>query len=698
VRQYQRTDSVNYLTEATYNLNGSLATETFPSVPGSSDRRTVTYTPDSAARLASFSSSATSYAAAASVSSIGYAQHNAVKSETYGNSLVHAVVYNNRLQPTEIKLGTSSNATSILDLTYSYSDGTHGNNGDIMSLNYSGGGLSYTQTFTYDSLNRIATAVETNGGTTNWTQNNAYDRYGNRQIDYGGGGYNLTFGSTTNRITTSGYTYDSAGNLINDLAHSYGFDAVNKVATVDSTAAIYTYDGEGHRVKKVTSAENTRFIYGTGGDLVAEYDGSSGSLRKEYLLGGITIEPAAVNSNGTQYPTVDRLGSPRVLTNSSGNVASRHDYMPFGEELASPTGGRSTGMGFSTSGDTNRKKYTGYERDTETGLDFAQARFYSSVNGRFTSPDPFSGSAIIADPQTFNRYAYCRSNPVNSTDPTGLSDMGPRFSMPTSDGMHHNMGTTDHESWSSVLGGISTAETESAASAAESADNGSAVDQQTSSSSTAAAAGANAVAQAANAAQASQGSAQAQPQVVDLRKDSAIDAEVASIKGTPLGANETPKLSNVRTVVGNQTDVVNGTVIDGYGRAMQNFTGVVRPVAYIPLDQGGNLMGPGNNLVLIEQVELAPGTTGEKPATSGPAPSPPSGVFIDIQSLPKGTKSVDLVQIVVVGQFPSMPKSSNDVQNATSAFITGITKISKSAEQKKIDVTMGKTVELPLKH
>jgi RHS repeat-associated protein len=249
------------------------------------------------------------------------------------------------------------------------------------------------------------------------------------------------------------------------------------VATVDSTAAVYTYDGEGHRVKKVVSSgENTRFIYGLGG-LVAEYDGSSGNLKKEYLSGGITVEPTAVNSNGTQYPTGDRLGSPRVLTNSSGSVASRHDYLPFGEDLGAGTGGRTTAMGFSNSGDTNRKKFTGYERDTESGLDFGQARFYASANGRFTSPDPFSGSAIVTDPQTYNRYTYCRNNPVNSTDPTGMApDMGARFSMATGDGMRNAGSSKNHGSWQDIVGDVPP---QAAVEATEAANSGAQLDQTT---------------------------------------------------------------------------------------------------------------------------------------------------------------------------------------------------------------------------
>ena len=181
----------------------------------------------------------------------------------------------------------------------------------------------------------------------------------------------------------------------------------------------YTYDGGGQRVRKLVG-ENTRFVYGLSGQLIAEFDGSTGNLKKEYLYGGatlITIEPTAVNANGTQYTALDNLGSPRVITNQSGSVVSRHDYRPFGEELCAGTGGRSTGMGFCGGGDTNRKKFTGYERDAETGLDFAQARYFSSTEGRFTSPDTLLGS--LANPQSLNRYAYVGNNPLGYSDPTG---------------------------------------------------------------------------------------------------------------------------------------------------------------------------------------------------------------------------------------------------------------------------------------
>ncbi len=413
VRQVQQTDGVNYLTEATYYLSSALATETYPSVPGASDRRTVSYTPDAAGRLASLSSSATSYAAAAGLSSISYKPHGGLESETLGNSLIHQMSYNTRLQATAIKLGTSGNPTSVLDLTYNY--GTTDNNGNVKSHVNTIGSLAITDTFSYDALNRISSTVETTTSGSGWTENNSYDRYGNR----GGGSLSLTFNAPTNRITTSGYTYDAAGNLTNDGTHAYTFDAENKIKTADSTAIAYTYDGEGRRVRKVVSGgENTRFIYGIGGALVAEFSGSSGNLQKEYISGGgilAVIDPSA----GTRYTTSDHLGSPRVVTNSSGNVVSRHDYMPFGVELGAGTAGRTTGMGYGAT-DGIRQQFTQKERDNETGLDYFLSRYYSSTQGRFTSPDPMTASARATRPQSWNRYAYCYNNPARFVDPDGM--------------------------------------------------------------------------------------------------------------------------------------------------------------------------------------------------------------------------------------------------------------------------------------
>jgi RHS repeat-associated protein len=67
-----------------------------------------------------------------------------------------------------------------------------------------------------------------------------------------------------------------------------------------------------------------------------------------------------------------------------------------------------------------RVKFTGKERDAETGLDYFEARYFSSAQGRFTSTDPvISGPHKLNDPQNWNLYVYARNNPLRFTDPTG---------------------------------------------------------------------------------------------------------------------------------------------------------------------------------------------------------------------------------------------------------------------------------------
>jgi RHS repeat-associated protein len=75
--------------------------------------------------------------------------------------------------------------------------------------------------------------------------------------------------------------------------------------------------------------------------------------------------------------------------------------LTFSEEISASHGNRSNVAGYAAS-ETTRQKYTGYERDVESGLDFAQARYYAHQQGRFISADSVGGSAH--NPQTLNRY------------------------------------------------------------------------------------------------------------------------------------------------------------------------------------------------------------------------------------------------------------------------------------------------------
>ncbi|MBI2679147.1 MAG: RHS repeat-associated core domain-containing protein [Candidatus Koribacter versatilis] len=79
-------------------------------------------------------------------------------------------------------------------------------------------------------------------------------------------------------------------------------------------------------------------------------------------------------------------------------------------------------------GAASRQKFTTYERDGESGLDYAIMRSYSSTLGRFSAPDPLAGS--VGNPQSLDRYTYVESDPIDSIDPLGLWKRGPALCPP----------------------------------------------------------------------------------------------------------------------------------------------------------------------------------------------------------------------------------------------------------------------------
>ena len=131
---------------------------------------------------------------------------------------------------------------------------------------------------------------------------------------------------------------------------------------------------------------------------------------------------AASEQPGTRYLTPDHLGSTRVVTADDQSVLSRHDYLPFGEEIGTAYGGRSSVSGYTASrADGPAQKFTGKERDGESQLDYFGARYFSGAGGRFTSVDPiWVTMERMLDPQRLNLFAYGRNNPLLYVDPFGM--------------------------------------------------------------------------------------------------------------------------------------------------------------------------------------------------------------------------------------------------------------------------------------
>jgi RHS repeat-associated protein len=113
------------------------------------------------------------------------------------------------------------------------------------------------------------------------------------------------------------------------------------------------------------------------------------------------------------------------MTDENGVAKVRYDYLPFGQEILPPSsGGRASVLCGTVScygqSDAVRQKFTGKERDAETGLDYFLARYDSSAQGRFTSPDiKMPDLKHLVNPQKWNRYTYTLNNPFRYVDPDG---------------------------------------------------------------------------------------------------------------------------------------------------------------------------------------------------------------------------------------------------------------------------------------
>jgi len=297
------------------------------------------------------------------------------------------------------------------------------NNGNVVSQKLTvpksaGGTLVLATGYGYDLVNRLTAAVEHSdslAGSATWTQNfgytdgsGNYGQYGNPRVT----GDEIvpseltcgTYDANTNRCADSGFTYDGAGNpLAFPNGRSATYDAENRQVTLkDSGTSQYAYDGEGRRVTKTIGGQTVVYVYDARGQLAAEYGG--------------TPDPTGC---ATCYLTVDHLGSTRLVTDGSGNVKRRYDYLPFGYEINSSWGQRTTVTGYQS--DIFNPKFTGKPRDYEStlGLDYFGARYYSAAQGRFTSPDEPLIDQFPSDPQSWNLYGYVRNNPLINVDLSG---------------------------------------------------------------------------------------------------------------------------------------------------------------------------------------------------------------------------------------------------------------------------------------
>ncbi|HRO76670.1 MAG TPA: RHS repeat-associated core domain-containing protein [Crocinitomicaceae bacterium] len=330
--------------------------------------------------------------------------------------------------------------------------------GNILSINERtsncgiGGTDSLNRVFSYDPLYRLLSAngrennpivspiwddsyrSTDNSTTTAYTQNHEYDRVGNIQKLQHIGNNNFTrnfnYSNANNKLnsidigmTNYAFSYDACGNQTQEtISRFFEWDFgnnmrcfYNQVSTAEPTVyAQYLYDSSGNRVKKIVrtqggSYESVSYING-----VFEYktDGTDEQNTLHVLDDQSRIAVIRLGDDfGDSTPAIkynleDHLGSSSILLETNGTLINKEEYYPFGE----------TSFGSYVK---KRYRYSGKEKDQESGLYYYGARYYLPMSCRFVSVDPLANEVLWQ-----SSYTGFDNDPINKIDPDGRISMG----------------------------------------------------------------------------------------------------------------------------------------------------------------------------------------------------------------------------------------------------------------------------------
>jgi RHS repeat-associated protein len=388
----------------------------------------------------------------------------------YGSQFARTQTYD---QPTGRLLtvadGTQTSTASAVDSTsYTYNPA-----GSITALStvYNGASTD-TQCFTYDQQNRLTAAWTDTGGVNSpvtgqilgvggcadsapvagkvtggpapYWESFGYDALGDRvtetshdtsvsstandvtqTLSYNG--YNANTGASTatgqpdavrnvattnaGNTTNTGYTYDTAGNVVQRANQKLGYDAEGRTSTVTNTTTntvtSYTYDAGGKLLlqRDPATADTVLYLpYGEEIHLDTKTGAVSGLRYYSKSPDGVLV---VRSSTGTvDYELSDKLKTATTVVDATTLAVTRRFYDPYGNA-----------RGTAPASWPDQRGYLGKPTDPTTGLDLLGARDYDPVTGRFLSVDPVLENG---DARQMNGYSYAADNPVNGSDPTGL--------------------------------------------------------------------------------------------------------------------------------------------------------------------------------------------------------------------------------------------------------------------------------------
>jgi RHS repeat-associated protein len=414
---YNSYDTLNRLLEETYPAELEM-----PSQP----RKKVDYSYGVGGQLTGLQVDGADYA-----SQLAYNAAGQTTSITVGPSGAQQTTEGYNYDPATELLGSQQvqrGSTSLLNITYQYYP-----NGQLKQLMESGS-PSHEYDYTYDALGRLWNMKKAAGPDgPEWSESYAFDSYGNRTTVGAAGQFNgsavppdglpsLTYDTKSNRVSTTGFSYDAAGNQTRSQRadgswERYKYDQAGRLAAVTDDTGILlesdTYGADGKRLVSTSARESTYYLWDRN-SVVAEYKQKAADpqlvwSRSKVYLGSRILATIDHGQSGdlVYYHHPDRLGI-RLITNGSDNTVSEQITLPFGTVLPSQS-----------SSPTN-PIFTTYDRSLSAGLDYAINREFDPQQ-RFSQVDPIGMAATsLASPQTLDLYTYVGNDPINSTDPTGL--------------------------------------------------------------------------------------------------------------------------------------------------------------------------------------------------------------------------------------------------------------------------------------
>ncbi|MFJ2043903.1 RHS repeat-associated core domain-containing protein [Paenibacillus taichungensis] len=235
--------------------------------------------------------------------------------------------------------------------------------------------------FTYDQLDRIATASGNN-------EQYTYDKQGNR----------LTMQS------------DKEVNAVNS---EYQYDTSNRLTQVTTDAAKvgYHYNGDNLLVERIENGVTTRYYYDDGAQIIAEAEVLNGKpeLKANYIRGA-KLEAIVYADGSKAYVQTNGHGDITELRDVDGALLNKYQYDVWGN------------LELKEEKVHNPFLYSGELWDDTTQLQYLRTRWYDPNTGRFINEDTFEGE--LDDPLSLNLYAYVQNNPLRYVDPSGRSKFG----------------------------------------------------------------------------------------------------------------------------------------------------------------------------------------------------------------------------------------------------------------------------------